>query len=81
MQLIRVTEDQFESTGARTLKHVPTGGHYATYNYQRLPPDIAVITSYQRDRDADGNEYSPEEIENAARYLLVRKLRDAGIMP
>lgn len=81
MQLVRVTEDQFRSTGSRTITHVPTGSHYATYNYHQLPADIVVITSYQRDRDADGNEYSQHDIELAARHLLVRKLRESGVTP
>lgn len=78
---VYASEDQFESTGPRTIRHLPTGGSYSTYNYLQLPPDIVVIASYQRDRDADGNEYSQDDIELAARHLLVRKLRESGVAP
>ena len=66
MQLIRVTEDQFESTGARTLKHVPTGGHYATYNYQRLPPERRQQIQQRFERYQS---LSPEQRERMDRNL------------
>ena len=81
MQLVTVTDDQFESCGPRTVTHLPTGGRFSTYNYHQLPRQIVVIASYQRDRDVEGNEYSGPDIEHAARWLLVRKLQEAGIQP
>ena len=81
MQLVQVTEDQFESSGPRTVTHIPTGGRFSTYNYHQLPRQIVVIASYQRDRDVEGNEYSGPDIEHAARWLLIRKLQEAGIKP
>lgn len=81
MQLVPVTEDQFESSGPRTVTHLPTGGRFSTYDYHQLPRQIVVIASDQRDRDVAGNEYSALDIEHAAKWLLIRKFQESGIRP
>ena len=71
--LKNVTKDQFAEDGDNLkVTHVPTGQWFSSYAYDN-PPDLKCPShkgGLEVDRDKDGNDFSPEEIEGVATELL-----------
>jgi len=71
--LTRVTNAQFEQVGETEVEHIPTGNRYSTYRYAEPvgAAELSLKVSGLSDRDAVGNDYSPDEIAGVARVVLA----------